>query len=260
MPLSSTNKDHKHEFARTIESNKVEIFAPFHWLSLGVKDFIKAPLISLVYGVIFSLIPVAIMYLYREADSHIINISMTITFTLIAPIFAAALYDVSWELEKGHKPSFSHGIKSMFRNPVGAWGFAVLLLLIMTAWLRVATLVYALYPESLNPTFEELLAFLSLGTILGALILAAVLVVSAFTPQVLMERKVDIMTAIFTSTKAVMNNFSAMLVWGVILISLVFLGFLTSALGFIIIMPVLSFASWHAYIAVIKTKKKRSYE
>lgn len=260
MPSSPTNKDHNHEYARTIESNKVEIFAPFHWLSLGAKDFIAAPLISLIYGVIFSLIPVVIMYLYRETDNHLIYISMTITFTLIAPIFAAALYDVSWELGKGNKPSFSHSVKSMFRNPVGAWAFAVIILLIMTAWLRVATLVYALYPDSLNPTFEELLAFLSLGTVLGALILAAVLVLSAFTPQILMERKVDIMTAIFTSTRAVMNNFYAMLVWGLVLIIFVFLGFLTSAVGFVVIMPVLAFASWHAYIAVIKTKKKRIYE
>jgi len=260
MPSSSTNKDHNHQYARTIESNKVEISAPFHWLLLGVKDFIAAPFISLVYGVIFSLIPVVIMYLYRETDSHLINISMTITFTLIAPIFAAALYDISWELEKGHKPSFSHSVKSMFRNPVGAWAFAVIILLIMTAWLRVGTLVYVLYPDSANPTFEELLGFLSLGSLLGALILAAVMVLSAFTPQILLERKVDIMTAIFTSTKAVTNNFSVMLVWGLILIVLVFLGFLTFALGFIVIMPVLAFASWHAYIAVIKTKKKRVYE
>ncbi|HEY7867553.1 MAG TPA: DUF2189 domain-containing protein [Psychromonas sp.] len=260
MPLSPTNKEPNHHYARTIESNKVEIFAPLHWLLLGIKDFIAAPLISFVYGVIFSLIPVVIMYLYRETDSHLINISMTITFTLIAPIFAAALYDVSWELEKGHKPSFSHSIKSMFRNPVGAWAFAVILLLIMTAWLRIATLVYVLYPDSLNPTFEELLSFLSLGSVLGALILATVLVLSAFTPQILMERKVDIMTAIFTSTRAVTNNFYVMLVWGLILLILVFIGFLTYAVGFIVIMPVLAFASWHAYIAVIKTKKKRVYE
>ncbi|WP_372883190.1 DUF2189 domain-containing protein [Psychromonas sp.] len=260
MPSSSTEKDPTHKYARTIESNKVELFAPFHWLSLGLKDFIAAPIMSIVYGLLFSLIPVAIIYFYSETGNYLINISMTITFTLIAPIFAAALYDVSWELEKGHKPSFSHSVKTMLRNPVGAWGFAVLLLLIMTAWLRIATLVYALYPDSINPTFEELLAFLSLGSILGAVMLVVVLVLSAFTPQVLLERKVDIMTALFTSTKAVANNVPVMLVWGAILICLVFIGFLTSALGFIVIMPVLSYASWHAYIAVIKTKMTRNYE
>jgi len=260
MPSGSAKRERSHKYARTIESNKVELYAPFHWLALGVKDFIAAPLISIVYGLLFSLIPVSIIYLYSETENYLINISMTITFTLIAPIFAAALYDVSWELEKGRKPSFSHSVKTMLRNPVGAWGFAVLLLLIMTAWLRIATLIYAIYPDSLNPTFEELLAFLSLGTILGAIMLVVVLVLSAFTPQILMERKVDIMTAIFTSTKAVSNNFSVMLVWGAILIGLVFIGFLTSAVGFIVIMPILSFASWHAYIAVIKTKMIRAYE
>ena len=35
---------------------------------------------------------------------------------------------------------------------------------------------------------------------------------------------------------------------------------LTLGFGFILTMPILALASWHAYIAVIKTKRKRGYE
>jgi uncharacterized membrane protein len=38
------------------------------------------------------------------------------------------------------------------------------------------------------------------------------------------------------------------------------LGFVTGGTGFIVLMPLLSYASWHGYIAIIKTKKSRGYE
>ena len=84
--------------------------------------------------------------------------------------------------------------------------------------------------------------------------------ISAFTPQIMMERRVDIMTAVVSSIHAVKENFAAMVVWSICIFVLVALGFAAGAAGFIIIMPLLSYASWHGYIAVIKTKKPRGYE
>ena len=83
---------------------------------------------------------------------------------------------------------------------------------------------------------------------------------TAFTPQIVMERKVDIVTAIVSSAHAVKENPKAMLVWAGCLFGFVLLGFITGAVGFIVIMPLLSLASWHAYIATIKTKIHRRYE
>ena len=90
--------------------------------------------------------------------------------------------------------------------------------------------------------------------------LVTVFAISAFTPQIMMERRVDIMTAVISSMNAVKTNVGAMIVWAALIIFMVFLGFVTGTAGFIVIMPLLSYASWHAYIAVIKTKKPRGYE
>ena len=248
------------EFARTIESNKVDLMLPFHWLALAVGDFMRAPLISLVYGLIFSLIPAAILYLVNATENHLVILPSTVAFALIGPAFATGLYDVAWELEKGHQPTFKHSLMSMFRNPVGEWGFAILLMVIMIAWMRIAALIHAVYPNTAEPTLEELMAFLTMGTMIGAVILGVVFMITAFTPQIMMERRVDIMTAISTSIKAVHNNVAAMTVWGIIVITGVAIGFATFAFGFVLIMPILSFASWHAYIAVIKTKRERKFE
>ncbi|WP_462172106.1 DUF2189 domain-containing protein [Pseudoalteromonas xiamenensis] len=248
------------EFARCFDSNKISAFAPFHWLALGFKDMARAPLLSLVYGLVFTLIPVAIMWFVLNSGSPHVILPAAVAFALIGSSFSAGLYDVAWELEKGHQPTLGHSLKSMFRNPAGEWGFAVLLLVLMIVWMRLAALIYALYPNSPNPSLEELSAFLTLGSIVGGVLLVAVFAISAFTPQIMLERRVDVMTAVVSSLHAVRTNVPAMVVWCATISVLVLLGFLTGAAGFIIIMPLLSYASWHGYIAIIKTKKPRHYE
>mgnify|MGYP000162110705 CR=1 FL=1 len=117
MPTTNTI-DKKAQFARCLECNKVNTFSAFHWLALAFKDMARAPVLSLIYGLIFTLIPVAIIYSAFFAGTHLVILPATVAFALIGPAFAVGLYDVAWELEKGHKPTFAHSIKPMFRNPV----------------------------------------------------------------------------------------------------------------------------------------------
>lgn len=260
MAKTGVSKNLNKPFARVIESNVVDSSSPLHWLALALKDFARAPAIALAYGALFSIIPIAICLFVISSSNHLVILPATIAFALIGPAFATGLYDVAWELEKGHTPTFRHSLKSMFRNPVGEWGFAIVLFILMVAWTRVAALIHVLYPSATNPTFEELLAFLTLGSIAGACFLVVVFGISAFTPQIVVERRVDIMTAVVSSLKAVHKNPKAMFTWGLMIICLVGFSILTLGFGFIVIMPILAFASWHAYIAVIKTKRPRSYE
>lgn len=258
--MATTHTHSNVDFARTIDSNKVSTLSAFHWVKLAFNDFLRAPFISLLYGLIFSLVPVAIFYFVSITENHLVILPATIAFALIGPAFAAGLYDIAWELEKGHKPTLKHSLKSMFRNPVGEWGFAILLMIVMIAWTRIAAIIHALYPTMVNPTLDQLIPFLALGTAVGAGLAVLVFTISAFTPQIMVERRVDIMTAVFTSAKAVSKNALAMFIWALIIVCFITVGFATAGLGFIVIMPILSFASWHGYIAVIKTKRVRRYE
>ena len=103
-----------------------------------------------------------------------------------------------------------------------------------------------------GPDFAHAVASLEIGVI-------AVLESDQGWHVVMVERRVDIMTALTTSVKAVYANAKAMLVWGSIICLLVALSIATMGFGFIVTMPLLAFASWHAYIAVIKTKRPRRY-
>ncbi len=245
--------------ARVIPCKELDVSDPIKWLSLGFQDIVRAPGISLFYGFMFALIPWAITLLVGMMGWHLVILPAIVCFMLLGPFLAAGLYDVSWEIEKQHKPSLGHSLRAMKRNAVHEWGFGILLTILMIFWLRVASLIHALYPPSYDDTYQSFIPFLAVGTLVGAIFTTVLLFISAFTQPILMERKVDLATAVLTSVNAVWENKVPMFIWGGIIFSCVALGFLTAFFGFIFLMPLLGYASWHAYIDAITTKKPRNY-
>jgi uncharacterized membrane protein len=245
--------------ARVIPSATLDKFACFNWIALGISDFKKAKTISLFYGIIFTLIPVGITFLVAASEFYLVIFPAMICCMLLGPYLAAGLYDVSWQFEKEHKPSLRHSLKAMSRNAVNEWAFGIMLMVLMIFWLRVASLIHALYPSYLDPTFANIWPFLTLGTIVGAGFAILVFFISAFTQPILLERKVDLATAVLTSMNAVWRNKVPMFVWGCVIMFSVFLGFMTFFVAFIVIMPVLGYATWHGYIEAIETRRARKF-
>ncbi|MBT0586416.1 DUF2189 domain-containing protein [Alteromonas oceanisediminis] len=248
------------KIARVIPCKQLDVGDPIKWLSLALRDFLRTPGLSVAYGIMFAIIPWMIAYLVQLTGWHLVIMPAIVCFMLIGPFLAAGLYDISWELEKGHKPTMLHSLKAISRNAVNEWGFGILLMVLMIFWLRVASLIHALYPEYLDNTLENLLPFLALGTIVGAGFTLLVFFISAFTQPILMERKVDIATAVLTSMNAVWLNKVPMLIWGAIIFSAVAIGFVTGFVGFIFLMPLIGYATWHGYIDTIEVKRERKYE
>jgi uncharacterized membrane protein len=245
--------------ARVIPCNTLDKFACFNWIALGIKDFKQAKIISLFYGLIFTLIPIGITFLVAGSGWYLVIFPAMICFMLLGPYLAAGLYDVSWQFEKERKPSLRHSLKAMSRNAVNEWAFGIMLMVLMIFWLRVASIIHALYPSYLDPTFANIWPFLTLGTIVGAGFALLVFFISAFTQPILLERKVDLATAVLTSMNAVWRNKMPMFVWGCVIMFSVFLGFITFFIAFLVIMPVLGYATWHGYIEAIQIKRERKF-
>ena len=243
-----------------IPCKKLEIFDSIKWLALAFDDFKRAPTISLTYGVIFTVIPWFIYYLVDLTGWYMIIFPAMVCFMLIGPFLAAGLYDVSWQLEKKNKPSFRHSLKAMSRNAVNEWGFAFLLMVLMIFWLRSASLIHAFYPENQAYTLLSLATFLIVGSLVGAALTVFVFFITAFTQPILMERRVVLPTAVLTSMNAVWHNKGAMFFWASIILLSVFIGFVTFFVAFLVIMPIIGYASWHGYIDTIDVKRKRTYE
>ena len=63
----------------------------------------------------------------------------------------------------------------------------------------------------------------------------------------IIHRKVDFLTAITTSLRTVIKNPIPLLVWAILIVVLIHLGFFTLFIGIAITFPVIGHASWHAY-------------
>lgn len=247
-------------YARTIPCNKLEPLAPFHWLSLALDDFRKTPFLSLSYGALFTAMAWGIFAAVYAHGSHLVILPSLVIFVLAGPFLATGLYDISWELEKGHIPKLNHALHAMGRNSVSSWGFAVLLAVIMIFWTRIAALLHALYPATQGAHLEEYLPFLALGSLFGTIFSMVVFGISAFSLPLVIERRVDMMTAIFSSVNAVHSNPVPMILWAGIILSSVVIGFATAGIGLMFTMPVIAYATWHGYIATIHTKHERHFE
>ena len=250
-----------HGIARVIPCRKLTYTDVFRWLILGLKDMFRAPGPTVFYGLVFAVIGWAITYIVVVTGGWFFSVfPAMVLFVLIGPVLAAGLYDISWQLERGHRPEILHSISAIRRNTVNEWGFGILLLVIMIFWMRVASLIHALYPPYASDNLADFAPFLLLGTLVGGLFTAVVFCISVFTQPVLMERRVDLMTAILTSVNAVWMNKGPMLLWALIILLFVALGFVSYFFGMIILMPWLGYATWHGYINSIETRRPRSYQ
>ncbi|MFA0239597.1 MULTISPECIES: DUF2189 domain-containing protein [Vibrio] len=242
------------EYARTIPSYQVSISAPFHWLSLALHDLVRMPLISAFYGLCFMGAAIAIVQLVQWQGTHLVVMPSLIVYMLIGPFLALGLYDAAWEREKGHNASLLHSMKAITRNSTHQWAFAIVLMVAMIFWMRIAALLHALYPSVQGAPLTEFAPFLITGSVIGFVIASLIFSISAFSIPLMMERRVDVMSAIFTSFNAVKSNIPAMVVWAGIIGTGILVGFATYGVGMIVTMPLLGYGTWHAYHEVIKKK------
>jgi uncharacterized membrane protein len=82
--------------------------------------------------------------------------------------------------------------------------------------------------------------------------------ITAIAVPMLVDEEVDVLNAIFASWKAVGENARAMTLWTVLIVTLVAIGFATAYLGLIVIVPWLTYASWHAYQDTLIPEERRT--
>ncbi len=254
LPAKRSKTASHHEYARTIPCNQLSISAPFHWLSLGLHDFVRMPFISLTYGLCFMAAAIGIVLLVEWQGTHLVVMPSLVVYMLIGPFLALGLYDAAWEREKGHHASLLHSMKAIGRNSSSQWAFAVLLAVAMIFWMRIAALLHAIYPSVQGAPLTDFIPFLLIGSVIGAVIAALVFSISAFSIPLMMERRVDVMTAVFSSFNAVKSNIPAMIVWAGVICGGILIGFATYGIGMLFTMPILGYATWHAYHETIKKK------
>lgn len=227
-------------------------FAPFGWLAKGVADLRRAPQLSLVYGIVMAAVMAIVVLLAWIYGSHWFMFAMLGGFVFIAPLSCIGLYAISAQLERDQVPSMARSLRAAFKRHFGnQMIFALALLIIFMVWARAAIMLSIFIPTGANPSIADLLTYLGVGTVVGALFAAVTFSASAFSLPMIMHRDVDSITAIVTSVNAVLRNKLAMVVWLSLILLGLLIGMLTAFVGLVVILPVIGYGAWHGYLETI---------
>lgn len=237
--------------------NEITLDHPWQWLADGWKDLTRAPKYSLAYGSVFTIVSILMtMGMFYEHLFFVIP-PLAAGFFLVAPLLGIGLYKISDTLEQNQEVQFCQALIAWKRNEVHLAGMGVTLLLILMAWMLAANLVFALLFDKPVPTWENFIPqvflsgesplFLFTGIAVGALIALFTFTITVVSVPMLMDRQVDLMTAMHTSVRAVRRNWQAMALWASLIIMFVGIGLVTFYIGLIVAMPLVGHATWHAY-------------
>lgn len=181
----------------------------------------------------------------------VLLISVLSGFVFIAPLLAFTLYSVSRQLSKGIKPSLVQTLAAARRPFANSLVFALVLLVIFLLWARAASMVYIFFPADAGSGMGGLVSFLIIGSAVGSVFAWVTFSVSAFSLPFIANRDVDVVTAVVSSINAVLRNKWTMLSWALVIVLFTAAGFATGLVGFILLIPWLAYATWHAYRAAL---------
>jgi uncharacterized membrane protein len=225
----------------------LDVSAPLRWLKLGWRDLKRAPRQSLTYGTALVIISYIISWVAWELHSVYLFIGLASGFIFIGPVMAIGLYSISCQLQLGLKPRLGYCLREGKRHLGNELVFAVILLVVLLVWARAASMVHVFYPVTANADWEHFGLFLGVGSLIGSLFAAIIFMASAFSLPMIMDRKVDVVTAVVTSINAVLRNKKPMALWAALIVVAMAIGFATAFLGLVILMPLIGHATWHAY-------------
>lgn len=239
------------------EIHEITLDHPWQWIAAGWNDFKNAPGISIGYGLIFFVASLLVTLLVFSSNFFFLVPPLTAGFFLIAPILGVFLYDMSRKLERGEQARFKDTCKNCRQNPFNLLVMGLILMLVLVFWMMIANLVFAVFFSNVVLTFENFLptlflsgdspAFLAAGLLSGGVIALAVFCATVISIPMLIDRDTNVLQAITTSFQAVLKNPRPLMLWASLIVMFVCLGFLTFYLGFILTMPVIGYATWHAY-------------
>lgn len=237
---------------------QIDMGQPWEWLAAGWRDFMAYPGIALAYGAVLAGIGFLLTLGLWRAELWYLVLPMACGFLIVGPMAAGGLYEVSRRRSAGQSVSLADTFQAYRRNTSQVALMGMALLLFFIAWVRLASLVFMLFfglnPPSPERFFGEVffspgsVVFVAFGFGLGGILAALAYSISVVSIPLLLDRPhSNVIAAIQTSVEAVKRNPRPLLLWGALIALFIGAGMLTLFLGLAVTMPLIAFASWHAY-------------
>ncbi len=224
----------------------------------GVRDFLRAPLYGLFFSLIYVLGGWIIWSVYAASGQEWWLIPVIVGFPLLAPFAAVGLYEVSRRLERGDRLNWRGVLGVVFaQKDRQVPSMAMVILLMFMFWVFVAHTIFALFMglsamTNVTSSFEILFqgngpVMLLVGSLIGAGFASVLFAVTVVALPLILDHEVDFISAMILSVQAVVANIGPMMIWGVTIALLLFIGMAPMFLGLFIVLPVLGHATWHMY-------------
>jgi uncharacterized membrane protein len=246
----------------------VSLDRPWAWLTSGWQDMRAAAHVSITYGLVFVIVGFLLAALLYALDLFYFVLPLAAGFMLVAPILAVGLYEVSRRLAEGKTVTMATPLEAWQRNMNQIALMGLVLMLFLLAWIRLATLIFALFFAKTPPHIGEFIEtvffswtsapFLVVGVGIGAVLAALVFAISAISVPMLLDRDTNIFSAIGTSVQVVLKNPGPMLVWAVLIVVFTAAGLATLFVGLAITLPLIGHSTWHAYRDLIGAPPSRA--
>ena len=235
---------------------QVSVTQPFVWLKSGWRDFLEHPAPSMFYGALVVLCGVFIFYVGLKKPFFVLT--ATSAYPLLAPLLAAGIYELTRQREMGRThPTLGDSLKGLFDDAGSVINYGVILSVCVLVWERVATTMFALAYSGEIPSLDTFMSKILFSqdfmlvavawVVVGGILASVVFAITMVGIPMVVDRKVDAITAMVTSVRAVRKNVGAMSVWAGIIVVMSLIGWATLMLGLLVIMPVLGHATWCAY-------------
>ena len=242
----------------------IELDQPMQWLALGFKDLAKAPLLSMLHGLVLALLGMAITWIAH--DRFWLLAGALSGFMVVAPVLATSLYAMSRAIERGEAVNLRLLVQTwtqwqlrLRHEPDSYWSlirFGLLLALAGTGWVVTSSALITLFsPVPIHSPMDfirhvvlskdHFLFELWLG--LGGVMAAPVFASCVVSMPLLLDRRVSVWQAVLTSWKTVLMHPLPMVLWAFLIMGFTLLGLFSLFLGLILIVPMLGHGSWHAY-------------
>ena len=242
---------------------RVPLDRPWVWLAAGWRDLVAMPGISLLYGLVPVVAGWLAVLLMLWLDLPYLVLPISAGFFFVGPFIAVGLYEASRRREAGEAVDGGTALLAWRRNPDQIALMGLLLLLFHLAWMRAAQLLFALFGWQAVPSWDRFLdlvwyssrslPFLAFGVACGAVLAAIAFAIGAFSiPYLLDRRSSNMFEAIATSVAAVRLNPRPMALWAALIVLLVVLGMVPGLIGLVVTLPLVAYATWHAYRDVVR--------
>ena len=231
----------------------------------GWQDFKAQPSHLAFVALIYPIVGILLAQLTVSYDIFPLLFPLAAGFALLGPFAAIGLYEVSRRREQGLDSSWRHVFDVLHHPSIGQiLLLGALLTGLFVAWLFAAWGIYRYFlpvdthmgtGEFLRAVFTTVngWAMIIVGNAVGAIFAILAFAISVVAFPYMLDRGVDMQTAVKASVEAVEENPREMLSWGIVVAVVLALGSVPLLVGLVVAMPVLGHASWHLYRRVVES-------